>query len=84
MSRQTSERLAAPGTRTGSPVGAHDPIILNHTAHTHTHTHARFLRRICQQILVVTCRSLCGRRDTSVGQVAFFFWFDSAHRNGLH
>ena len=71
MSRQNSERRAAPGTSAGLPVGAHDPMIPDHT--THTHTHARFLRRICQQILVVMCRSLCGRRDTSAGQVAFLF-----------
>ncbi len=65
MSRQNSERRAAPGTSAGLPVGAHDPMIPDHT------THARFLRRICQQILVVTCRTLCGRRDTCVRQVAF-------------
>ena len=69
VSRQNSERRAAPGTSAGLPVGAHDPMIPDHT----THTHALFLRRICQQILVVTCRSLCGRRDTSAGQVADLF-----------
>ena len=68
VSCQNSARRAAHGTRA---VGAHEPMIANSA--TYPCTHARFSRQICQQILVSACRSLCGRRDTCVGQVTVHF-----------
>ena len=63
MSCPNSVGRAAPAPRTGSPAGAQDPMIPNHITHKCTFLASN----------LPADPSLCRRRDTFVGQVAFLF-----------